>query len=525
MPGIKESGKTLGIRKGIPVALAIIFSTALLFQLLLFSYATGLRWRNYTAGFLSLLTESLNSSVHGIFRAEGDAGVLLFSEQIGSAYPGFRGRKIPADTVLGENQTPWLKDSEKRALFAGRAISRSRGKRGEILIPVFLSEGAGQIYAFEFDLQGLGDFSRVGLIVGATSFLYVLVLFFFAYFVFRKKIALPLSGLIEVVGKIEGGDRDMRVRDMPPNELGRFGEALNNALDLLEGHRRDLEEMVDALEKTNEELKLSRAQVIRAEKMATIGRLSSGIAHEVGNPLMAIKGYVAHMLRNTGVSDEQRDCLGRVHDESERIEGILRELLAHSRIGVRKVEEADVIEIIGDIIRSLSYRKIFERITIDKKFDDVPKASIDPGKLRQVLLNLFMNGADAMPGGGTLTIRTYLEQREAGGEEVQQVRRRRTDPPEINFARMRMNRGIRKERWADRFVVVEIADTGTGIKEEEKDKIFDPFFTTKDPGKGTGLGLSVTTAILDSYDGYVSFESAEGKGSLFRVYLPISAKR
>jgi signal transduction histidine kinase len=522
LPSIKNNGQTLGIRKGIPVALVIIFSTALLFQLFLFSYAASLLWRNYTAGFLTLLTESLSSSVNEIFRIEGSEGVVRFTEQITSTYPGFTAKEIEVVTEKRGEHVEGLTESERSALHSGNPISYSKKKRGVILVPIIGRGVEGRIYAFEFDLRGLGDLSRMSVIVGATSFLYILVLFFFTYFVFRKKISSPLSNLLDVVSKIEEGDRDMRVKDMPPNELGRFGDVLNSALDLLEGQRRDLEGIVETLEKTNEELKQSRAQVIRAEKLATIGRLSSGIAHEVGNPLMAIKGYVAHILRNTEVSDEQADCLNRVHDESERIEGILKGLLAHSRISVQKVEEADVIETIGDIIRSLSYRKMCERITIHEEYQTMSKALIDPGKLRQVLLNLFMNGIDAMPESGTLTVRTYLEEIITGGAKLEQVRRRETDPPESNFSKMRKNLGIRKERLEDRFVVVEISDTGSGIKEEDKGKIFDPFFTTKEPGKGTGLGLSVTSAILDSYNGHVSFESEEGKGSMFRVYVPAS---
>lgn len=519
---MKENGKTLGIRKGIPVALVIIFSTALLFQLFLFSYAGSLIWRNYTAGFLALLTESLNSSVNEIFRIEGREGVARFTEHITSTYPGFTVEEIGINAGNSDRKVMGLTESDRRALGSGHPISYSKEKKGVILIPLFGRGDGNRMYAFEFDFRGLGDLKRLSIIVGITSFLYILVLFFFTYFVFRKKISQPLSNLLDVVSKVEEGERETRVKDMPPNELGRFGNVLNSALDLLEGQRRDLEDIVETLEETNEELKQSRAQVVRAEKMATIGRLSSGIAHEVGNPLMAIKGYVVYLLKNTEMSGEQEDCLKRVHDESERIEGILKGLLAHSRIGVGKVEEADVNEIVRDIIRSLSYRKMCEGVTINGEFRARSRALIDPGKLRQVLLNLLMNGIDAMPERGTLTIRTFNEESGTGGSKLQQVRKRRTDPPESNFTRLRKNLGIRKERPAERFVVVEISDTGAGIKEEDKDKIFDPFFTTKDPGKGTGLGLSVTSAILDFYNGHISFDSEEGEGSVFRIYVPAS---
>lgn len=524
MPDRKQKRPTLGIRRGIPVALIIIFSSALLFQLFLFSYAVNIIWRNYTAGVISLITESLNRSVNDVFRLEGKEGLGRLTRELTSSYPGlktkvFNGGDFPRGELIGE-----LNENERRMLYSGNPISLSKNKKGVILVPIGGPASAGSVYSFEFDFQGLGEINRLSIIVGATSFLYILVLFVFTYFVFRKKVTAPLSNLLHVITRVEEGDWETRVKDMPPNELGRLGDVLNSALDLLDGRRRELEKTVETLEATNEELRKSRAQVIQAEKMATIGRLSSGIAHEVGNPLMAIKGYVAHLLRNTSVNDEQRDCLKRVHDDSERIEGILKGLLAHSRISSGEAEEADVEEIIGDIIESISYRKMVEKIEIVQELNPVSRGLINPEKLRQVLLNVFMNGIDAMPTSGRLTVKSYMEKSASSVSEFPHIRRRKTDPPESNFARLRKNLGMRMDRLVDQNVVIEIADTGTGIREEDKEKIFDPFFTTKEPGKGTGLGLSVTSAILNAYNGHISFESEEGRGSVFRIYVPATRK-
>lgn len=517
---------TLGIRRGIPVALLIIFSSALFFQVVLFNYALKVIWRNNSGETLSLLGESLTLSMREVQRESGSQGALRFAGRISKYFPHFDVEVIEAKekfTTSGKGEG--VAANDRKGQYQGRSRYFMKDHKGVIVLPLDGGGGAGKVYSFEFDFPGRAELDRMSIIVAATSFLYALVLFIFTYFVFRKKISMPLSGLLRAVGEIEGGNESARVDNMPPNELGRLGDVINSALDSLEGKRRELEEIVGTLRNTNEELTKSRAQVIRAEKMATIGRLSSGIAHEVGNPLMAIKGYAAHLLKNTGVDDEQRDCLKRVGDESHRIEGILKGLLAHTRINVGEVKEADVAEIISDIIGSLSYRKIFEKIEVLKEITPVPMVQINPEKLRQVLLNLIMNSIDSIPSYGTLTIRTYLREHSTALEGGRGMRRRKTDPPKTDFTIMRKGSDAEREIQAGQFVIVEVSDTGMGIKEEDKSHIFDPFFTTKDPGEGTGLGLSVTSAILSSYGGHITFDSQPGEGSVFRVFVPVSVAR
>ncbi|MDH3258937.1 MAG: hypothetical protein OEM19_05690, partial [Deltaproteobacteria bacterium] len=163
MPDRKQKGPTLGIRRGIPVALIIIFSSALLFQLFLFSYAVNIIWRNYTAGVISLLTESLNRSANDVFRLEGKEGLGRLTRELTSRYPGlktkvFKSGDIPRGELIGQ-----LNENDRQMLYSGNPISLSKNKKGVILVPIGGPASAGSVYSFEFDFQGLGEINRMSI--------------------------------------------------------------------------------------------------------------------------------------------------------------------------------------------------------------------------------------------------------------------------------------------------------------------------------------------------------------------------
>ncbi|RMG59692.1 MAG: two-component sensor histidine kinase, partial [Deltaproteobacteria bacterium] len=339
--------------------------------------------------------------------------------------------------------------------------------------------------------------------------------------VFTKYGSRPLGHLVEAVERFEEGGEVSPPHGIPDNELARLAEVLVSAFSRKKKKQGELEETVSALKRANEELTRSRQQLIRVEKLATVGRLASGIAHEVGNPLASIKGYAEYLLDSSELTEEQRECLERLLKESVRIEGILKGLLQHSRGKVEGPGETDVNRLVEDILSALSYRKLSERVEVVTRFSPVPPALIDEDRLRQVLLNVILNAFESMPDGGRLTVRTFFRE----VEEPSPPRRRRTDPPDADFTLMRKGATRVLPDTSKGRVVIEVEDTGGGIPEEDLEKIFDPFYTTKEPGKGTGLGLSISSAILDSYDGFIEVESRVGEGSLFRIVLPASKRR
>ena len=234
------------------------------------------------------------------------------------------------------------------------------------------------------------------------------------------------------------------------------------------------------------EAKLLEAQtrLLQAEKMASLGRLAAGVAHEINNPLSGILMFASMVLEELPEDDPHREDLQQIVKETLRCKEIVKSLLEFSRQSEIKIEPVDVNAIIEDELKFLEKQTIFAKVKIVKQLNPaIPKVRGNSGQLKQVFMNIMVNAADAMPDGGTLTIRTYAS-------------------PDLKK------------------VYVEFTDTGVGIPKENLNKIFDPFFTTKPVGKGTGLGLSTSYGIIKSHKGNIEVESEVGKGTTFRIELP-----
>lgn len=220
----------------------------------------------------------------------------------------------------------------------------------------------------------------------------------------------------------------------------------------------------------------------RAAELAEIGTLTAGIAHDVGTPMNIILGY-AGMLEQKASNDQDRERLQIIQEQVRRVSYLVQSLLGFARpreTARMPVDVAETIEAALDFIREKLRR---HNITVERKFETVPPIRGDREKLQQLFLNLFFNAADAMPQGGQLCVTL----RPHGAAELE----------------------------------VGVADTGTGIEAEALDRIFEPFYTTKDRGRGTGLGLLVSRSIVDDHDGDLQVSSEVGKGTEFRITLPI----
>jgi two-component system NtrC family sensor kinase len=300
------------------------------------------------------------------------------------------------------------------------------------------------------------------LMIGATAASLALIL------LVMMIVMRPVGRIVAMSQKIAAGDLSARVGIRPPGEMGLLCEAVDRMAEAAQEREQRLTQSV-------------RQQVTRAEKLASIGRLAAGVAHEINNPLTGVLTF-AHLLREKPGRDAQDvQDLDLIIHETSRAADIVRGLLDFARERPPLMEELDINDVVRRTVKLIANQKKFEKIVIEEDLHgDLPEVRGDMNQLQQVLLNLSLNACTAMPQGGRLTVSTFVE---------------------------------------DGKVAMKVSDTGRGIKDEHLDRIFEPFFTTQEVGKGTGLGLSVTYGIVEQHGGEIHVQSKEGQGSTFTIYL------
>lgn len=331
---------------------------------------------------------------------------------------------------------------------------------------------------------------------GRSILIYILfdgaLLILFGYFLLSRYLVNPINKLIKLTEDISDGNLTQTPLFLSDkNEIGKLFSALNTLSENLKTEKEKINAQFKKLEEKNKELQQAHDEVIQAEKLASVGRLAAGIAHEIGNPLGIILGYI-HMLRDQKPNDQIRtDYLNRMEKETERVNAIVRDFLDYSRPGKQNIKEIDLNKIIHETFSLFSGQKDFENITVSFNLaDNLPPLPADEKEMQQLLINFALNSRDAMPEGGTLTITSGLD-------------------------------STNKE---DRLCLI-ITDTGTGIPESDQNKIFDPFFTTKEEGKGTGLGLSNVHRIVKSLNGEIELTNSCEKGTTFTIRIPLSGRQ
>lgn len=304
----------------------------------------------------------------------------------------------------------------------------------------------------------LETFSNQVIIIAAFSMLLAAIIAIpIARFITR-----PIVDLVDANQRLENGDMSVRVHAEGNGELALLGRSFNS--------------MVARLQNVQQEL-------LHKEKLASMGQLAAGVAHEINNPLGTILLYSDMMYKETEAGEQQREDLKMIINEATRCKTIVADLLNFARQQDVLAQQTDVHELMDQVIETTSIQPTYDGVIIQRCYDpDLPMIQADPAQLQQVFINLFNNAAEAIDGEGMITIST-----------------RPVD---------------------NQFVEIKVSDTGNGIPSENLGKLFTPFFTTKPPGKGTGLGLSIVYGIIKMHRGQITVRSQVGEGTTFTVTLP-----
>lgn len=281
----------------------------------------------------------------------------------------------------------------------------------------------------------------------------------------------PMENLTSAMQRAKEGDLTARADIFKEDELGHLAKGFNL--------------MMDHIERSNHEIKTLQAQLIQSERLACLGEISAGIAHEINNPLGGILIYSNLLLEEMAEDDPQKESLMKVIHETNRCKYIVKELLDFARQTEPKTEVVDINRYIKASVDLISKQVKFNNIDIRMSLSkDLPGIKCDASQLQQVFINILINAAEAME--DKKSGRLYIESRLSNLEH---------------------------------YIEIEFRDTGSGISKENLDKIYNPFFTTKPPGKGTGLGLSVSYGIIKKHQGLIDVKSEVGKGTSFIIKL------
>ena len=309
----------------------------------------------------------------------------------------------------------------------------------------------------------------------------------------------PLADLKDGAIRLADGDLDQPIPVRSHDELGQLAEAFNSMMRALRSSRVELEEWGHTLEQKVEEatreLHVAQAEAARGEKLASVGLLAAGIAHELNNPLTGVLTFSTLVRKNLPDDSPEAEDLDLVIQETRRCAGIIRRLLDFAREKAPEKNYADLNRLIEKTVQLIAQSAQAADIEINMDLDEsLPPVWMDENLVEQVIMNMLVNAEHSIQGGGRITVRTRLldDQRHGG-----------------------------RDKAAVATAELTIADTGCGIPAEDLQKIFDPFFTTKGVGKGTGLGLSVSHGTIEAHGGSIEVESTVGEGTEFRIYLPL----
>ncbi|HSB70698.1 MAG TPA: ATP-binding protein [Candidatus Methylomirabilis sp.] len=357
------------------------------------------------------------------------------------------------------------------------------------------------------DEEIAGVTRRTAAFAGATIILLAGIL----AVVVRRGVVRPVRELVEGTRLVAHGDLTQRLPVRTGNEIGVLAASFNRMTEALAKAQGELDALVQTLEQRVEErtreLQETQGRLLQTERLASLGRLSASIAHEINNPLSGILTYAKLISRRlrTGPPDAEQTLtalqqLALVEREAQRCSSIVRNLLDFARQRQPSFRPVNVAEVLEEALSLLENRLAIQNVTLTREIGTLPPVQADFGQLRQACVNVLMNACEAMPEGGALRVIARKDGVPGAGGTAESSPAKASPPA--------------------RFIEVVVADTGQGISPEHLPKIFDPFFTTKE--KGTGLGLSVVYGILQKHGGTIGVDSQVGRGTTVTLRLPVA---
>ena len=336
---------------------------------------------------------------------------------------------------------------------------------------------------------------KQGLALTAYVIIFVLAVSLFLGIILYKIVSKPVNELVYGMQKVAGGDLDYSVPIKSVDEMGVLARTFNSMKKDLKAARDQREKWTQTLEaeiaKKTEEIKKTHESLMQTEKLASLGRMAAGVAHEINNPLTGVVTF-AHLLKKGFPPDSQEaQDIDIIIEQSERCSKIIKNLLTFARATPSEKGNVSINDVLSRTIFMVQNQEKFHHIKFKINLEDSPFIIAgDSSQFQQIFLNMFINAADAMGERGNITVAT---------------------------------RTISEN--GKPYVEIEFTDEGTGIDEKYLPKLFEPFFTTKPVGKGTGLGLSVSHGIVKHFGGYIKVKSEVGKGTSFFVRLPLPEKQ
>ncbi len=360
-------------------------------------------------------------------------------------------------------------------------VTTSHGRALAVLVP----RGPGAVVAIVRTDDDASHTAPLLRLLALYTALVALALLTATYFALTRLIVRPLDGLAHSAERVASGARHLAVPKTAVRELSELGQSLNTMTARLLSEEDKLRAKVDEVEHATQKLRETQEQLVRSERLASVGRLAAGLAHEIGNPIAALMGLEDLLLAGGLEPDMERDFLQRMRRETERIHRILRDLLAFARpstAGVDSRQPGDVEAAVHDTAALVMPHPALHGVDLALDVHgDLPRVTLSREQLVQVLLNLVLNAADAAGSGGHIRIEAS---RSAQGVELC------------------------------------VSDDGPGVAEIVRERLFEPFVTTKETGKGTGLGLAVCRGLVEAAGGTIELDLEHSRGARFVVELP-----
>lgn len=440
-----------------------------------------------------LFGRTVREAVQDAWRRDGMQAALAFVRRVGRQPDHMRIRWVRLDAPPGDPQAPRVPPQKRISATKGQPFSvrwENGGKSGLLVTYVPLAVPGAPSCALEVSQSLSGLYAYIRTRVLRSVFLVLLLAAFSGVMLWvfgRRVLGRPLDALVAKTRRIGAGDFSGPLHFHGHNELATLAEATNEMCRQLARTRDELRGETEARIQAIEQLRHS-------DRLATLGRLSSGIAHELGTPLNVVSGRARMIASGTLSTEEMQESARIIDDQARRMTALIRQLLDFARRRPPNKTCVDLKRLAEQVLQVLDTEATRKKVRlVFQPARDNPKVRVDAFQIQQVLTNLVVNAIQASSEGGAVDVRVKPQTPPSKG-----------GPSEVR-----------------RYMTLQVEDQGGGISPEDLKNIFEPFFTTKKAGHGTGLGLSIAQGIVEEHGGWIGVDSQPGQGTCFTVWLPV----